>query len=159
MRPHRAVTYGTAVCALALIACGPQSIGDLPRPALVVTVTEGGGFCAATYVVDADDQVWLASGCETSSALVRQERVVSASERAELDALMDGVLALPADPGCDAPSPSARRFRFVRTLPGTEEWPESVQCEPTVDADTRELVLRMEALVATSGDGGTADGG
>lgn len=140
-----------ALAAAALLGCAPASIGDLPRPAIVVTVTEPGGFCSSTYVVDADDAVWLETGCERSSGLVRQERAVSPAERAELDALLDRVLALPDDPGCAVPSPSARRFRFRRTLPGTDEWPDSRQCEPTVDADARELVSRAQALAAPSG--------
>ncbi len=134
-----------------LLGCAAQTVGDLPRPAIVVTVVEAGGFCSSTHVIDADGRVWLEMGCERSSGLVLQERSVSAAERAELDALLDRVLALPDDPGCEVPSPSARRFRFRRTLPGTDAWPDSRQCEPSVDADARELVLRAEALSAPPG--------
>ena len=145
-----------ALAALGLLAaaCGPRTIGDLPRPALVVTVTEPGGFCAATYVVDAEDRVWLESGCGRSSGLIVQDRGVSAGERSELDALMDRVLALPDDRGCEPPSPSARRYRFVRTVPGTDEWPETRQCEPSVPADVALLVARAEALVGAELDAG-----
>ncbi len=144
--------------ALLALACAPQSIGDLPRPALVVTITEAGGFCSATYVVDATNQVWLETGCARSSGLVRQERVLAESERAELDALMDRVLALPDDPGCDSPSPSGRRYRFARTTPDGDDWPEVRQCEPSVPADALELAARAEALVDGVADAGAADG-
>src|SRR5690606_8420320 len=120
----RALMKRLAFLALALTACGPQTIGDLGRPALIVIVQEPGGFCSATYAVDAADRVWLETGCESSSGLGATGRTLSAAERAELDALMDRVLALPDDSACDLPSPSARRFRFVRTLPGTDEWPD-----------------------------------
>ena len=144
-----------ALFALALVGCGPQTIGDLGRPALIVIVQEPGAFCSATYAIDAADGVWLETGCESSSGLGATGRTLTGAERAELDALMDRVLELPDDPACELPSPSARRFRFVRTLAGTDEWPETRQCEPTVPADARALVARAEALVgADRGDGG-----
>lgn len=144
------------VCVFALLGCGPSTIGDLPRPALIVIVQEPGGFCSAAYAVDASDRVWLETGCASSSGLVAQDRSVTDAERAELDALMDSVLAEPNDPGCEVPSPSARRFHFVRTLAGTDAWPDTRQCEPAVPADALELVRRMEALVGRVGDGGPA---
>ena len=67
---------------------------------------------------------------------------------------MDRVLELPDDPACELPSPSARRFRIVRTLAGSDEWPETRECEPTVPADARALVARAEALVGADRDGG-----
>lgn len=145
-----------AAIALISIGCGPQTIGDLDRPALVVIVQEPGGFCSATYAIDAADRVWLETGCESSSGLGATGRTLSAAERAELDALMDRVLALPDDAACELPSPSARRFRFVRTRPGTDEWPETRQCEPTVPADVAALVARAEALVGADADAGGA---
>lgn len=145
--------------ALALAGCGPQTIGDLGRPALVVIVQEPGAFCSATYAVDAADQVWLETGCESSSGLGATGRTLTGAERGELDALMDRVLELPDDPACELPSPSARRFRFVRTLPDTEEWPETRQCEPTVPADAALLVERAEALVGADADAGLGDAG
>jgi hypothetical protein len=143
--------------AASLVACGPQTLGDLGRPALIVIVQEPGGFCSATYAVDSDDRVWLESGCESSSGLHATGRVLTAEERAELDAHMDRVLALPDDAACELPSPSAERYRFVRTLPDTDEWPETRQCEPTVPADAVRLVAEAEALVGA--DGGVADAG
>ncbi|HEY8432274.1 MAG TPA: hypothetical protein VIL20_28070 [Sandaracinaceae bacterium] len=139
---------------LVAAACGPQTLGDLPRPALVVTVTEPGGFCSATYAVDADDRVWLESGCASSSGLRLQQRTVSEDERAELDALMDRVLALPDDPSCTVPSPSARRYRFVRTTPGGDDWPEKRVCEPGVDPDASALAERMRELAVGPADAG-----
>jgi hypothetical protein len=143
--------------ALSVVGCGPSTIGDLARPAIVVVVDEAGGFCSSTYAVDASNGVWLETGCGSSSGLVAQTPI-DASARAELDALMDATLALPDDPGCELPNPSTRRYRFVRTLPGTDEWPEVRQCEPDVPADAQELVRRLEALVVRDADGGAVGG-
>lgn len=141
---------------VALVGCGPQTIGDLPRPALIVIVQEPGGFCSATYAVDAENHVWLETGCASSSGLGATGRVVTSAARDELDALVDRVVALPEDPACELPSPSARRYRFVRTVPGTDEWPQTRQCEPTVPADAARLADRFEALVGTEPDAGIA---
>lgn len=143
-----------ALFALIAAGCSPQTIGDLDRPALIVIVQEPGGFCSATYAIDAADRVWLETGCASSSGLGAIGRTLTEAERAELDALMDRVLALPDDRGCEPPSPSARRYRFVRTVPGTDEWPETRQCEPSVPADVALLVARAEALVGAELDAG-----
>lgn len=137
--------------------CGPKTINDLTRPALIVIVQEPGGFCSSTYAVDAVDAVWLETGCESSSGLIAQGVTIEASDRAELDALMDEVVMLSDDPGCEVPTPSGRRYRFVRTLvSGASE--EVRQCDPSVPASALELVRRFEALVGRSTDGGTDAG-
>lgn len=129
-------------------ACAPQSIEDLPQPALVVVVTEGGGFCSAVHAVDDTGTPWRENGClEGSSGLLARERVVDDATRAELEGLMDTVLALPEDGDCVVTSPSARRFRFVRTGDG-EGAGDVRQCEPGVDPAARELASRLEALSA-----------
>ncbi|MFK7986137.1 MAG: hypothetical protein AB8I08_08900 [Sandaracinaceae bacterium] len=131
---------------LALSACAPQSLEDLPQPALVVVVTEGGGFCSGVNAVDASGTPWRENGCmERSSGFTPRERLVDDATRAELDALMDTVLALPDDGDCLVPSPSARRYRFVRTG-GGEGAGETRQCEPGVAEPARELAGRLEML-------------
>lgn len=135
------------VCALAA-GCAPQSIEDLSQPALVVVITEGGGFCSGVHAVDDSGTPWRENGClEGSSGLTPRERVVDDAARAELDALMDMVLTLPEDGDCVVQSPSARRFRFVRTG-GGEGAGEASQCEPGVAAPARELANRLEELSA-----------
>lgn len=130
-------------------ACGPSRFEDLPRPALVVIVGEPGGFCTSVFAVDANDAVWSSNGCgEDSGTLQRAAMRVSGAERAELDRMMDEVLALSDDPECGIVSPSGSRYRFVRTAAGTSTHPETRQCDPGVPLVARELAARMRALTA-----------
>jgi hypothetical protein len=143
-------------CLAMLIGCGPQTIGDLSRPALVVVVTEPGAFCSSTYAVDADDSVWRAESCGSNGGLVRQN--VDAVDRADLDARMDVVLALSDDADCDAPGPSATRYRFERTVAGAGAWPVIRQCDPGVPVEARALAETMRLLASPGADAG-ADAG
>lgn len=145
----------TLVASIALLAgCGPSTIGDLSRPALVVVITEPGEFCSSVHAVDADGAVWRQASCGDTDAFVRLATTVSAGERATLDAQMDRVLALGNDPDCESPSPSGRRYRFVRTLAGTNEWPEARQCDPAVPTDALDLAAALELLTSPPTDAG-----
>ena len=130
--------------ALILFGCAPQSVDDLPSPALVLILSEGGGFCASVSTVDADGTVWSESGCEErSSGFVRREHRVEAAERAELEALMDEALMLPDDGDCMVVSPSGNRYRLRRTGDSAGE---TLQCDPGVAASVRELANRLATL-------------
>lgn len=150
----RVVLSGAVVLS---VACSPQTLEDLREPAVAVVITEGGAFCQRVYAVDADGAVFRESGCETSSSgLTQAERRVSAAEASEIEAAFDAVLAIPEDPDCAVPSPSGRRYRFVRTGGAPEEWPETRQCEPGVPTAALDLADRLEALAAP---GSTGDAG
>ena len=140
--------------------CSPGSYEDVARPALVLTISEAGGFCSSVHVVDANGVVWTGGGCgDTSRSLEQTARRVSAADRAPLDDAMDEVLALSSDPECDLTSPSGRRYRFLRTLAsgGADE---VRQCEPGVPLAAARLAGQLEALGAGTADAGAAaDGG
>lgn len=137
------------VLAALLTACGPGSFSDLGRPALVVVVTEGGGFCSSVFAIDASNAVWASTSCGGSaSALEVRDMSVDAAVRAELDAQMDEVLLLGNDPECDIVSPSGRRFRFLRAVPSVADPPEVRQCEPGVPLVAVRLAQALEALAA-----------
>ena len=137
--------------------CAPGSYSDLDRPTIAVSISEGGGFCSSVHAVDGAGAVWASGGCgEESGSLVRRDRVVSAADRASLDAQMDDVLALSDDPECDLVSPSARRYRFARALPSGDELTVR-QCEP-VPLVVTQLANRLEALSSpTTLDAGVTD--
>lgn len=144
---------------LLLAGCDPGSVEELSRPALVLVVTQGGGFCSDVRAVDADGQAWGARACEGRGALERRERTVSAAERAELDVAFDAVLALPEDADCMATSPSGARYRFARY---TAEGVVDVRlCEPGVPAEARSLAVSLEAIAGPPGavDAGAPDAG
>ncbi len=145
-----------ALLFLVLVAgCGPSSIGDLARPALVAVVTEPGGFCSTTYALDGSGTLWLADGCSTDGSL-HAHGSVSASDRSELSTAMDQLLAMPDDPACDPPSPSARQYRFSRTAAGTSDWPETRLCGPSLPDAARTFVRRL--AIDDGLDGGTDAG-
>lgn len=150
------VMRGLVLLSLLTVGCGPQSIGDLSRPALVVVIIEPGGFCAATYAIDRDDTIWEESGCGESSGFQRQEAVEF--DRADLDARMASVLEFADDADCDAPGPSAYHYRFERTEPGTDEWPRVRLCDPGVPLEALSLAEDMRQLASPIADAG-ADGG
>lgn len=134
---------------LLLAGCSPGSYTDLSKPALVVVITEVGAFCTSVYAVDADNRVWASGGCADSiGSLERRDMAVNAALRAELDAQMDEVLMIADDPECDLPAAAGRRYRFLRTIDGTDDPPEVRQCEPAVPLVAVRLAAALEALAA-----------
>lgn len=154
MIPSRPIVLCFAALAA---ACGPGSIEDLSAPAIGVSIREGGGFCTALYGVDGAGRAWRARDCGSGGGLEPISTVVADAERAQLDAMMDEVLALPDDPECELTSPSDRAYRFVRT---GEAASEVRQCGSGTPPVALELARRLEELADPPADAGSgADAG
>jgi len=131
-----------------LCGCGPEDVSDLDRPAIAVSVREGGGFCSSVHAVDGNGRTWISGGCgEDATGLEQRDRVVDAAERESLHAMMDEVLALSDDPECAVTSPSGRALRFIRTTEGGSE-AQVRQCEPSIPLVATQLAERLIELTS-----------
>jgi len=157
--PPRRGTGSAMLALLLLTACGPENVEDLDRPAVAVSVREGGGFCSSLHAVDGNGRTWATGGCgEGSAGLEQRDRTVDAAERESLHAMMDEVLELSDDPDCAVTSPSGRSLRFIRTLEGGAQ-AQVRQCEPGVPLAAARLADRLIELtspVAPTDAGGDA---
>ncbi|MCC6877143.1 MAG: hypothetical protein IT378_22755 [Sandaracinaceae bacterium] len=129
--------------------CSPGGVADVPRPAIVVYVDEGGGgLCASVFAVDSQGTLWSSSDCGSGGRPWAIRATVGDAVRAELDAELDAVLALPEDTDCATPTWTGRRYRFRRALPGTQDWPEKELCEPGIAPAGQALADRIATLAS-----------
>lgn len=83
---------GTALFAIALAGCARVNGESLPQPQAVMVEGE---LCTRITLVDGDDAVWYdRGGCEGDAVDLEHVGNLTADERAELDAQVDGILSM-----------------------------------------------------------------
>jgi hypothetical protein len=146
-----AICYGRSVRHLVwlplLAACGSLSFGDLPRPALTLYADPSGdGACTSSFAVDATGAVWSGRSCGADVRPLTTTTRADSATIADLSSRFDALLTLSDDADCEAPTLNGARYRFRRTVPGTETWPSKQFCEPGVDAAALDLSDRIQRL-------------